>query len=485
MADDVRAIAFYLPQYYPTAENDAWWGKGFTEWTKVVEGRPLFHGHYQPQLPADLGFYDLRVPEARQAQAQLARQYGIHGFCYYHYWLDGRRLLDRPFAEVLASGKPDFPFCLCWANHNWTRRWDGLNSEVLIAQNHTLAGDRAMIRELMPAFRDPRYIRVRGRPLFLVYRASELSDPRAVALAWREEAVAAGLPGLYLVRAEVHDDAHTQQDPAQIGFDAAYEFPPHGIRVAKPSSATPGLDPAFSGLAYEYAEVARDFATRPTPNYRRFHAVMPSWDNTARVGRRAHMAVNSSPEAYRSWLEIVCEPHAPGAGGRRAAGVHQRLERMGRRVPPRARPTPWPRVARGHSRGPEWHFARGEPTTSRKRVMFRSMAGSSDWPRSSASMARAPSSCCGRHRLSHGAGAPMSPGAMMSSSRSMKSSRISRHLWRSSNAATPIARAPQRHPGNGWYREGPCRLCHSGREGRLFCLDRARQVSLRASTGGG
>lgn len=305
MADDVRAIAFYLPQYYPTAENDAWWGKGFTEWTKVVEGRPLFHGHYQPQLPADLGFYDLRVPEVRQAQAQLARQYGIHGFCYYHYWLDGRRLLDRPFAEVLASGKPDFPFCLCWANHNWTRRWDGLNSEVLIAQNHTLAGDRAMIRELMPAFRDPRYIRVRGRPLFLVYRASELSDPRAVALAWREEAVAAGLPGLYLVRAEVHDDAHTQQDPAQIGFDAAYEFPPHGIRVAKPSSATPGLDPAFSGLAYEYAEVARDFATRPTPNYRRFHAVMPSWDNTARVGRRAHMAVNSSPEAYRSWLEIV------------------------------------------------------------------------------------------------------------------------------------------------------------------------------------
>lgn len=305
MADDVRAIAFYLPQYYPTAENDAWWGKGFTEWTKVVEGRPLFHGHYQPQLPADLGFYDLRVPEVRQAQAQLARQYGIHGFCYYHYWLDGRRLLDRPFAEVLAFGKPDFPFCLCWANHNWTRRWDGLNSEVLIAQNHTLAGDRAMIRELMPAFRDPRYIRVRGRPLFLVYRASELSDPRAVALAWREEAVAAGLPGLYLVRAEVHDDAHTQQDPAQIGFDAAYEFPPHGIRVAKPSSATPGLDPAFSGLAYEYAEVARDFATRPTPNYRRFHAVMPSWDNTARVGRRAHMAVNSSPEAYRSWLEIV------------------------------------------------------------------------------------------------------------------------------------------------------------------------------------
>lgn len=306
MVDDVRAIAFYLPQYYPTPENDAWWGRGFTEWTKVVEGRPLFHGHHQPQLPADLGFYDLRVPEVRQAQAQLARQYGIHGFCYYHYWLDGKRLLDRPFAEVLASGKPDLPFCLCWANHNWTRRWDGLNNEVLIAQNHTLEGDKAMIRELIPAFRDPRYIRVKGRPLFLVYRASELSDPRAVARAWRDEAVTAGLPGLYLVRAEVHDDAHAQQDPAQIGFDASYEFPPHGIRAAQPSNATPGLDAAYSGLAYEYADVARDFATRPTPGYRRFHAVMPSWDNTARVGRRAHIAVNSSPEAYRSWLEIVC-----------------------------------------------------------------------------------------------------------------------------------------------------------------------------------
>ena len=162
-----------------------------------------------------------------------------------------------------------------------------------------------MIRELIPAFRDPRYIRVKGRPLFLVYRAGELSDPRAVTRAWREEAAAAGLPGLDLVRAEVHDDAHTQQDPAQIGFDASYEFPPHGIRVATPSGATPGLDAAFSGLAYEYAEIARDFATRPTPNYRRFHGVMPAWDNTARVGRRAHIAVNSSPEAYRSWLEIV------------------------------------------------------------------------------------------------------------------------------------------------------------------------------------
>src|SRR6185437_15786031 len=162
------------------------------------------------------------------------------------------------------------------ANENWTRRWDGRNKEVLMAQNYSPEGDRAMIRELIPAFRDPRYIRVRGRP------------------------------GLYLCRAETFEEATSPRDPAQIGFDAAYEFPPHGIHVATPSTATAGLDPAFAGLAYDYSVVARDFATGPTAPYRRFHGVMPSWDNTARVGRRAYLAVNSSPESYRSWLETVC-----------------------------------------------------------------------------------------------------------------------------------------------------------------------------------
>jgi len=305
MADDVRAIAFHLPQYHPIPENDAWWGKGFTEWTKVVDARPLYHGHYQPHLPADLGFYDLRVPEVREQQAQLARQYGLHGFCYYHYWFNGKRLLERPFAEILACGRPDFPFCLCWANENWTRRWDGLSKEILIAQAYSPEGDRALIRELIPAFRDPRYIRVRGRPLFLVFRANDLPDPRATAAIWREEAVAAGLPGLYLCRAETFQEASAAQDPAQLGFDAACEFPPHGIEAAR-SNATAGLDPSFDGFAYDYAQAARSFAMRPTPSYRRFHTVMPSWDNTARVGRRANLAVNPTPEAYRSWLETVC-----------------------------------------------------------------------------------------------------------------------------------------------------------------------------------
>ena len=305
MVDDVRAIAFYLPQYHPIPENDAWWGRGFTEWTKVVESRPLYYGHYQPQLPGALGFYDLRVPEVREAQAQLARQHGIHGFCYYHYWFGGKRLLERPFNEVLASGKPEFPFCLCWANENWTRRWDGQNREILMPQTYSAEGDRALIRELIPAFKDPRYIRIRGLPLFLVYRTADLPDPRATAEIWREEALAAGLPGLYLCRVESFCRRNGVEDPAQIGFDAACEFPPHGIPPTAARTSHPGLDPDFSGAISDYLEVSRHFALRPTPSYRRFYGVMPSWDNSARVGRRAHLVVNANPEAYRTWLETV------------------------------------------------------------------------------------------------------------------------------------------------------------------------------------
>src|SRR5690242_15190569 len=201
-ADPFRLIAFYLPQYHPIPENDLWWGKGFTEWTSVAKAKPLFRKHYQPHLPADLGFYDLRLPETRSAQAQLARENGIYGFCYYHYWFNGKLLLERPFNEVLASSQPDFPFCLCWANENWTRAWDGLEHDILVAQEYDAEDDRRHIHWLVEAFRDRRYIRVNGKPLLLVYRVSNLPDPLQTASLWREEAHKLGIGDIYLATVE-------------------------------------------------------------------------------------------------------------------------------------------------------------------------------------------------------------------------------------------------------------------------------------------
>src|ERR1700682_5554230 len=182
-----KLISMYLPQFHPIPENDEWWGTGFTEWANVTKARPKYRKHYQPHLPSDLGFYDLRLSETREAQAELAKRYGIHGFCYYHYWFNGKRLLERPFTEVLASGNPDFPFCLCWANENWTRRWDGREQETLLRQRYSPEDDRAHIRALLPAFEDARYIRVEGKPFFVVYRTGHMPDPRRTAEIWREE----------------------------------------------------------------------------------------------------------------------------------------------------------------------------------------------------------------------------------------------------------------------------------------------------------
>ena len=221
---ELRAIALHLPQFHPIPENDEWWGKGFTEWTNVVTAKPRFRGHYQPHLPADLGFYDLRLPEVRKAQAELAASYGIHGFCYYHYWFNGRQVLERPVNEIWKSGEPEFPFCLCWANENWTRQWDGLKSDILLEQKYSSADDLAHIRSLIPIFQDRRYIRILDCPLFLVYRANQLPEPEKTADIWRREAERAGLKGLYLVRVESFADEFG--DPRNIGFDSSLEFQP-------------------------------------------------------------------------------------------------------------------------------------------------------------------------------------------------------------------------------------------------------------------
>ena len=221
---DVRLIAFYLPQFHPIPENDAWWGEGFTEWTNVRRALPLFPGHDQPRRPGELGYYDLRDPETRARQAELAREHGIDAFCYYHYWFDSKRLLERPFAEVLASGEPDLPFALCWANEPWSRRWDGSEDQVLQPQTYSRADDIAHIRSLLPALADPRAVTVDGKPLFIVYQGRALPEPEATLDVWREEVVRVGLPGLHLMTVETGLDAGW--DATSVGFDGKVRFQP-------------------------------------------------------------------------------------------------------------------------------------------------------------------------------------------------------------------------------------------------------------------
>ncbi|MGE4014302.1 MAG: glycoside hydrolase family 99-like domain-containing protein, partial [Alphaproteobacteria bacterium] len=266
---DVRLIAFYLPQFHPIPENDEWWGKGFTEWTNVARARSYFAGHEHPRIPGELGFYDLRLPDVREQQAILARAHGIHGFCYYDYWFAGRRLLERPFDEVLASGKPDFPFCVCWANENWTRRWDGRSGETLIEQKHTPDSDAAYIRHLLPIIRDPRYIRVNGAPLILIYRPGLLPDAGATVAAWRHIARDAGIPSLFVCAVQSFEFT----DPRPSGFDAAVEFPPHHLGLPESSRQVRNLDPTFEGKIYDYRQAAHLLMNRRFDEYLTFRTV--------------------------------------------------------------------------------------------------------------------------------------------------------------------------------------------------------------------
>lgn len=306
---DLRAIAFYLPQYHPVPENDAWWGKGFTEWANVARAAPLFPGHYQPHLPADLGFYDLRVPEVREHQATLAKQYGIHGFCYYHYWFTGRRILERPFNEVLSSGKPDLPFCLCWANENWTRAWDGGDREVLLQQIYSHEDDLAHIRNLIPAFRDQRYIRINGKPLFLVYRTEHLPDAKRTAALWREECHRAGVGDIYLARVASFTGGI---DPASIGFDAAVEFAPDWRQLKHFLFRSPSFIKAIkhgylpdlyvTNSIVAYSDLARRMLARADPSYVKFRCVSPGFDNSPRRKSKAAIFVGATPQRYEEWL---------------------------------------------------------------------------------------------------------------------------------------------------------------------------------------
>lgn len=304
--DAVRVLAFYLPQFHPTPENDLWWGAGFTEWTNVAKARPSYDGHYQPHLPTDLGFYDLRNAETLTRQAVLARRYGVEGFCVYYYNFGRRRVLARPLDTVRAN--PDIPFrwCLCWANENWTKHWDGGEREILLAQSYDPGTLASIIGDAVADAADPRYLRVDGRPLFMVYRPLLLPDPAGFAADCRAAFAAAGFSGVHLVYVESMEAVDRKVSPADIGFDACVEFPPHG-RAVPVANAADIIKTGWSGYRYDYPETVMAFLQRDTVPYTRYPAVFPSWDNTARQPDRGTSFDAISPEAFRVYVEEKIE----------------------------------------------------------------------------------------------------------------------------------------------------------------------------------
>jgi lipopolysaccharide biosynthesis protein len=331
-----RLIAFYLPQFHPIPENNEWWGSGFTEWTNVTKAKPLFPGHYQPRLPADLGFYDLRVPETRQAQADLAQKAGIEGFCYWHFWFAGKRLLERPFNEVLNSGEPKFPFCLGWANQSWSGIWHGAPNRILMEQTYPGPEDHENhFYTVLAAFQDPRYIRVENKPIFLVYLPHELPKAREFIEQWQKLAHKNGLTGIHFV-AHLHQ-VRPDYNPEKIGFDAVTICNPMRIRYgsrfdvamarlkkgANNRIKSVGLRLNILAMAnayknkvlgkfhqllghpmyvYDYEDAMLFFQDSSLPFQTVYPSVIPNWDNSPRSGARATILKDSSPELFRRHL---------------------------------------------------------------------------------------------------------------------------------------------------------------------------------------
>lgn len=314
-----RIIAIHLPQFHPFKENDEWWGKGFTEWRNVAKARPRYRGLYQPHIPSDLGFYDLRLEESRIAQADLAKEYGIYGFCYYHYWFNGHQLMERPLEEILRSGKPDFPFMLCWANENWTRAWDGGEKHILIKQDYSEEDDRQHIAFLCEKyFKDKRYIRINNRPVFCIYRSTLFPNMEQSIKVMRDEAQKHG-EDLYICRFESFNTSG--EEYLKPGFDASIDFHPH-LNYSRFKALDFIIDKinslifrikgkgAFSKIE-DYGRYSKQELNR-TVNYKRYPCVTPMWDNSSRrEGLPISALRNSTPEKYGFWLSETLRKFNP------------------------------------------------------------------------------------------------------------------------------------------------------------------------------
>ena len=300
--DRSKLIAFYLPQYHRVQENSEWWGAGFTEWNNVVKGQPNYEGHYQPHLPRDLGFYDLSNIEVIREQAELAKLYGISAFCFYYYWFSGRRILEKPIEQFLHSDI-DIGYCLCWANENWTRTWDGKTNDILLEQKYLESDSQKFIESLLPHFHDSRYIQVGGKPMLVVYRAKDIPNTSIVFDSWRRFVEKAGFDGLHIVVVDFYDIKH----PNEVAADALVEFPPH--KFNGPQSKTDALlhfyNKKFNGSIVEYAKVISQSAKRLKPKFTLYRGVLPSWDNTARRQNTPTILHGSQPSLFASWLRYV------------------------------------------------------------------------------------------------------------------------------------------------------------------------------------
>ncbi len=294
-----RVIAFYLPQFHPIPENDDWWGEGFTEWSNVRPASPQFDGHYQPHEPDDfLGYYDLRDTTVMRKQIELAKQYGIEGFCFYTYWFTGARLLETPVDNYLADATLDLPFCICWANENWSRRWDGLDNDLLMVQHYSDQDDIAFIAHMAKYLRDPRYIRVQGKPLLIVYRPNLFPAMKNTALRWRNWCLENGLGDIYIAYVQSFE----KRDPAEYGLDAAIEFPPNNSAPPDITRKIVTKGPDFSGKVYDWRIFMQRSRNYVPESYTLFRGACPSWDNTARKKGRATVFAQSSPKLFERWL---------------------------------------------------------------------------------------------------------------------------------------------------------------------------------------
>ncbi len=319
----VHVIANYLPQFHPVPENDQWWGRGFTEWSNVTKALPLFQGHRQPRLPTDLGFYDLRLPENRAAQADLARLHGVTAFSYYYYWFNGRRLLNHPIEAMVASGEPDFPFMLCWANEPWTRNWDGLSKEVLLSQDYAPGWEQAFAADVAPLMRDPRYLQLNGKPMLALYRVAHFPDIAGSITRLRNAFSDEGFPNIHLLGGwvQIGDDKPLPPIAGDLGLDAYFEFPPHGIPTQPLDIPLAERTPDFDAHVYDYGatvDAVLDQLAAGQLGFR-YRGVMMGWDNTARRGNKSFVFQGATPANFRRWLRTTLQTARAEAGDQETA----------------------------------------------------------------------------------------------------------------------------------------------------------------------